>query len=80
MRATVRKWGNSLALRIPHALAVEVGIEEGSEVAVSLDGGAIRVSPRRSPAYRLEELVEGITADNLHPEVDFGPPVGREAW
>ena len=80
MRATVKKWGNSLAVRIPHGLAEEAGIEEGSEVALSLDGGDIRLSPRRSPAYRLEDLVEGITPDNLHAEVPFGPAVGGEVW
>ncbi|MDP2958649.1 MAG: AbrB/MazE/SpoVT family DNA-binding domain-containing protein [Longimicrobiales bacterium] len=80
MRARVKKWGNSLALRIPHALAAEAGIEEGSEVAVSLDGGDIRVRPSRGPAFRLEELIEKITPDNLHAEVPSGPSVGREAW
>jgi len=34
--------------------------------------------------YSLEELVVGITPENRHEEVDWGPPVGREftgdAW
>jgi hypothetical protein len=29
---------------------------------------------------RLDDLVEAITDENLHGEVDFGPPVGRENW
>lgn len=28
--------------------------------------------------YTLEELVAGITEENRHDEVDFGPPVGKE--
>lgn len=28
----------------------------------------------------LRELVDGITPDNRHAEVDFGRPVGRETW
>jgi antitoxin MazE len=28
--------------------------------------------------YQLEELLGGITAKNLHGEVDFGGPVGKE--
>lgn len=28
----------------------------------------------------LEELLAGITDENLHPEVKTGPPVGNEAW
>ena len=36
-----------------------------------------RVVPRR---YSLARLVAGITDDNRHDEVDWGPPRGREAW
>ena len=28
--------------------------------------------------YTLEELVDGITPENIHPETDWGPPVGNE--
>jgi hypothetical protein len=30
--------------------------------------------------YSLAQLLAGITPENIHPEVDFGPPVGREVW
>lgn len=32
------------------------------------------------PKYDLDELLAGITEDNIHPEVDYGPPVGKEFW
>lgn len=28
----------------------------------------------------LEEMVEKITPETLHDEVDWGPPVGNEVW
>lgn len=28
----------------------------------------------------LEELLSQVTDDNLHGEIDFGPPVGKEVW
>ena len=28
----------------------------------------------------LESLVEQITDDNRHDEIDTGPPVGKEVW
>lgn len=28
----------------------------------------------------LEELLSRVTEDNLHSEIDFGAPVGREIW
>jgi antitoxin component of MazEF toxin-antitoxin module len=30
------------------------------------------------PPYTLEELVAAITPENLHPEIEIGPAVGRE--
>ena len=80
MRAQVQKWGNSLALRIPRALAAETEIGQGSEVELSLDEGKLVVAPVRTRAQSLESLLAGVTEDNLHGEVDTGPSVGREAW
>ena len=34
----------------------------------------------RKKRYDLAEMLAKITPDNLHSEVDFGPPVGREEW
>lgn len=34
--------------------------------------------PSTSPQFDIKDLVKGINEDNLHPEVDFGPPVGKE--
>jgi len=30
--------------------------------------------------YSLAQLLAGVTPENLHAEVDFGSPVGREVW
>lgn len=80
MESRVQKWGNSLAVRIPRAFAAEMSLEEGSEVHMDLDGDSIRLRPVRPPAYRLADLLSGITPDNLHGEEDLGPPAGNEIW
>jgi antitoxin MazE len=49
-------------------------------VDVSLLDGKLLVTPLRPPAVTLEELLQGITPQNLHHEVDTGPAVGNEAW
>ena len=28
----------------------------------------------------LDELIAGITPENRHDEIDWGPPVGKEIW
>jgi antitoxin MazE len=74
------KWGNSLALRIPKAVADSAGLRKGDPVSlrVSEDGGLVVSAARRK--YKLEALVSRITAKNRHGETDWGKPVGREMW
>lgn len=79
MRTHVQRWGNSLALRIPSALAEETDLEEGAEVTVAARRGKLIVA-RSSRRFTLEELLEGITEDNLHTEIEAGLPVGKEVW
>lgn len=73
------KWGNSLGLRLPKAIALEAGVEEGDPVDVSVEAGAIVIRPSR-PAYSLEALVAKITPRNRHGESDWGGPAGDEPW
>ncbi len=80
MKTTVRKWGNSLAVRIPKAAAVETNLAQGSVVEVEVRNGRIVLEPQRPPKYTLEELVAGMTEENRHDEIDSGPPVGKELW
>jgi antitoxin MazE len=75
----VTRWGNSLAVRIPKALAEQTRIEEGSEVELSVVDGMLTIRPR-ALIYRLDELLAQITPENRHDEVDWGEPRGKEAW
>ena len=79
MRTRIQKWGNSLAVRIPKPFADEVGLQQSTEVEVSVKEGELRVVAVR-PRWDLSELLEKVTKRNRHAEVDTGPLAGREAW
>lgn len=82
MNTTIKKWGNSLALRIPKSYAKEINLEEGAAVDLKLEENKIIVSPKkkRKKKYSLKELVSQITEENRYKEIDFGPPVGKEIF
>lgn len=80
MLAKVQKWGNSLALRIPKAFAVDAQIDSDSLVEISLVEGTIVITPVSDTEWTLEELLAGVSDDNIHGEVDTGAAVGVEAW
>ena len=79
MNATIQKWGNSLALRIPMSFAKNIHLHQGSAVDIVLSKGKIEIHPKNPrKKYVLSEMLKKITKDSVHPEVDWGPPVGRE--
>lgn len=81
MRTSVKKWGNSLAFRIPLSIANELDVRENSPLECSVRDGILIIKPIPSrPKYTLEELLAGINKDNIHGEIDFGLPIGRESW
>ncbi|MSR59426.1 MAG: AbrB/MazE/SpoVT family DNA-binding domain-containing protein [Planctomycetaceae bacterium] len=80
MTSRVQKWGNSLALRIPKSFATEIGLSENVAVELSIKGGKLVVQPQAEVPLRLDDLLRGVTKDNLHGEWDTGPAVGMEAW
>jgi len=79
MNATIRKWGNSLAVRIPNAMAQHLRVGEGDAVELRLSDEGLLLRPERK-RFALAELTDGITAKNRHEEIDWGKRTGREAW
>lgn len=80
MLTKVQKWGNSLALRIPKAFALDAQLENDSVVEVSLVDGRIIIKPVVSPTWTLEKLLEGVNRENLQRETETGAAVGNEVW
>ena len=80
METRVKKWGNSLALRIPKPLAAEIGLEDSSPVELSLMDRRLVITPAVEPELSLATLLAQVTEENLHGEVDTGPAVGGEVW
>jgi len=80
MNQHVRKWGNSLALRIPAALSDALGLKEDDAVEMREEGGRLVIEKKNARHPTLEELLAGVTPENIHPETDWGSPVGKEIW
>ncbi len=80
MKTRVQKWGNSLALRIPKSFATEAGLHADATVELSLVEGNLVVQPIRPQPLTLDQLLSGVTDENLPGEWDTGPAVGKEVW
>lgn len=73
------KTGNSQAVRIPKSVLERARLLEGDELEIRVGEGCITIQPL-TPKLTLESLVAGITPENRHQELDWGPPVGKEVW
>ena len=78
MEAIVKKWGNSLGIRIPNLIVRELSLKEGTYVDINDRGKKIVIKPIRK--NRLSEMLSNINDQNLHEEIDTGEPVGKEVW
>ena len=79
MLLTVKKWGSSAAIRLPAKVlnAAQVGIEQ--RVNVHVQGRRIVIDPAVDED-NLDTLLTQITPENVHDEVSFGPPAGKESF
>lgn len=80
MKTRVQKWGNSLALRIPKSFAEEAGLAEDAPVELKIVGSTLVIQAAAPEPPTLEELLRGVTDQNLHGEWQTGPAVGKEVW
>jgi len=78
MEIQFAKWGNSVALRVPAKVAEALGIAPGSVANLDVKRDKLVITPQQH-SYKLDDLLSGITAKNLHQELNAGSPVGNEA-
>ncbi len=77
MTVKLKRWGNSLGLRIPHQLAKELSLSPEQEYTITVVDGSLLVSPVEKMS--LDQLLEGMSRDMGHEEqtTDF---VGKERY
>ena len=78
MITKVQKWGNSLGVRLPKALAMHADIREGMQVDVREENGVLMISPVEEATYSLEGLLASVTSANGHRAAAFGEASGVE--
>lgn len=76
MQTKVQQWGNSLAVRIPKALAMGAGLHKGADISISHQDGTITIKP--TATYSLEAMLAQIDDSNMHEALDTGEPIGLE--
>ncbi len=66
MKVELRKWGNSLGLRIPAKIAQSIGLDENSTVELIQSGESLII--KKKEVIALDELLASIPDDFDYPE------------
>jgi antitoxin MazE len=79
-RATLGRWGKSLAVRFPAEVAKATGFREGQKIEIIGRRGEIII--RKAPSSALETMFAGKSAEEWRElyagTAVWGPDVGRE--
>jgi antitoxin MazE len=81
MQATIQKWGNSQAIRLPKAILDIARLKENEQVQITAELDRIIIKKSVARKHRtLAERLEGFEGEYEFEEWDTGAPVGREVW
>jgi len=80
--AKIQKWGNSQGIRLAKNLLADAHLGVGDEVDINVKDGIMIVTPakRIRGQLSLKDLVARIPESYQPGEIDWGEPVGKEAW
>lgn len=82
MLTKIQKWGNSQGLRLAKNVLADAKLDIGDTVDVSVKDGIMLITPakRIRGQHNLKDLVSRIPENYQADEIDWGEPVGKEAW
>lgn len=79
MTTKLQKWGNSLGVRLPKEVVKKARLRDGKSVSIKNIGDMIIITSAKKEET-LDDLLSKITPENIHEEINWGPPVGNEIW
>ncbi len=66
MEMVIKKWGNSLATRIPKSIVNSVGLELNQRAVIEAVDGKIVITPQKKrKEYSLDELLQQCSAESV---------------
>ncbi len=77
MKSIVQKWGNSLAIRIPLAMAQECHIEQGTSIDIFVENKKMVIKPLKKK-MNLSHMLDEINESNLHTKIEVADFLGKE--
>lgn len=86
-KTEIKEWGNSLAIRIPKKIKDALGLHDGSQINISLEGNKVILESEKNSFFDLSKdmnllrITNKITTKNKHSGDEFDDyAIGKEVW
>jgi antitoxin MazE len=80
MFATIQKWGNSQAIRLPKGILEAVDLHENDRIEINAENDIIVIRRANKKHKKLEERLAGYTGEYKSSEWNTGETKGNEVW
>jgi antitoxin MazE len=82
MSSEIKQWGNSGAVRLPKSDMEKAGLAINDSVVIVAEKGKITLIKSKAPKSHktLEERLQNYQGGYTGEKLDWGNPVGKEAW
>lgn len=77
MQGHIGKWGNSLGIRIPIAIAKQLLLHLGTPVTIEVENDKLVIKLSK---YDLDIMLKNITKENQHSQILDDNRRGNEEW
>jgi len=78
---SLQKWGNSAGVRIPKRVIDKARLKLDEDLSLSVQGRSVILTPvKKEKRFTLQDMLKGVTPEDVGGEYDWGPPVGKEIW
>ena len=80
MEARLRKWGNSIGIRIPHSVLKELNLKINDWINIEKIEDKIIITKQKNPKISLEDRFRDYHGKNLSKEFTWDEARGKEIW
>jgi len=81
MRASIQKWGNSQAVRLPKVILETARLKENDSVQIFAEQDKIIIKKPTDARHKtIKERLEGFNGEYVFEGWDTGEPIGKEVW
>jgi antitoxin MazE len=78
---SLQKWGNSAGVRLPKKVIEEAHLKLDEPLEITIKDKSVILTPlTKGKQVNLDDMLKGVTPEDVGGEYDWGSPVGKEVW